>query len=210
MKGLFITLEGGEGSGKTTIAKRLAKRLTDEAYDVVVTREPGGIPIAEKIREVILNPQHMEMDYRTEALLYAAARRQHLMEKVIPALEAGKVVICDRFIDSSVVYQGVARGLGMDDIWEINQFATGGLLPDLTLFFDIAPHEGLARINKDRSRHVDRLDLEGMAFHEMVYEGYLQQMKLHPARIKPVNALASIEAVEAAVYEKVKEKIIHG
>ncbi len=126
-KGLFITVEGGEGAGKTTVLDRLEEELIGRGYDILRTREPGGIPIAERIREVLLNPEHKDMDSRTEALLYAAARRQHLVEKVIPALEAGQVVLCDRFIDSSLAYQGYARGIGIDEIQSINDFAIDAL-----------------------------------------------------------------------------------
>jgi len=209
MKGLFITLEGGEGSGKTTVSQRLLQQLASERISAIYTREPGGIPIAEKIREVILDPEHIEMDPRTEALLYAAARRQHLIEKVIPALQEGKVVLCDRFIDSSVVYQGFARQIGQEEIWNINQFATEGLMPDLTFFFDIAPEEGMKRIAADKNRHVDRLDLEGSSFHQKVYEGYHLQMTQHPERIFPIDATQKLEQVVADVYQKIKEKINH-
>jgi len=209
MAGLFITLEGGEGSGKTTVSQRLIQLLEESGVKALYTREPGGIPIAEKIRSVILDPSHLEMDARTEALLYAAARRQHLVEKVMPALAAGQIVICDRFIDSSVVYQGMAREIGADEIWELNQFATEGLLPDLTLFFDILPSEGLGRIARDQNRVVDRLDLEGIQFHERVYEGYLKQQVLHPERIVRIDASQSLEQVVADCYEKIKERMGH-
>ena len=145
-KGLFISFEGGEGAGKSSVITLLTTALIEQGHKVIVTREPGGIPIAEKIREVILDREHTAMDARTEALLYAAARRQHLVEKVIPALEQGYIVICDRFIDSSLAYQGVARGLGIDEIWSINQFAIEHLMPQLTIYMDVTPEIGLARI----------------------------------------------------------------
>ena len=144
--GLFITFEGPEGAGKTTVISKLYDRLKAEGRQVVLTREPGGIRIAEKIRTVILDTDNIEMDAKTEALLYAAARRQHLVEKVIPALNNGAIVLCDRFIDSSLAYQGYARGLGIDEVLKINQFAIGNTMPDLTVFFDINPAEGLSRI----------------------------------------------------------------
>ena len=154
MSGLFITLEGGEGAGKTTVANSVIERLSLLGIKAIYTREPGGIKIAEKIREVILDRNHTEMDGRTEALLYAAARRQHLVEKVRPAMEKGYVVLCDRFVDSSIVYQGYARGIGVDEVRKINEFAIEGFMPKLTIFFDIPPREGLKRIseNKDPSR----------------------------------------------------------
>jgi len=135
----LINLEGGEGSGKTTVLNLLADALEEKGIQVVRTREPGGIEIAEQIRKVILDRANINMDPRTEALLYAAARRQHLVEKVIPALQTGKLVLCDRYIDSSLVYQGYARGLGMEEIYSINQFAIEGYMPDLTLYFDLDP-----------------------------------------------------------------------
>lgn len=135
MSGYFITIEGGEGAGKSTVLESLTQHLTASGYDVLATREPGGIEIAEQIRRVILDPLNIKMEKRTEALLYAAARRQHLVEKVLPALENGKIVLCDRFIDSSLAYQGFARGIGMDEVFSINQFAIQDCMPDLTLFF---------------------------------------------------------------------------
>src|SRR5699024_7068978 len=142
VKGVFITAEGGEGAGKSTVLDLVKERLSIEGYDVLLTREPGGINISEQIREVILHVDHQEMEERTEALLYAAARRQHLVEKVIPALKQGKIVLCDRFIDSSMAYQGYARGIGMQEVFLINQFAVEDCMPDRTLFFDIAPEKG--------------------------------------------------------------------
>ncbi|WP_404406596.1 dTMP kinase [Jeotgalibacillus malaysiensis] len=196
-KGLFITLEGPEGAGKTTASVEIKKELESLGYDVLLTREPGGIKIAEKIREVILDPSHIEMDSRTEALLYAAARRQHLVEKVKPALDAGKVVLCDRFIDSSLAYQGYARGLGIDEVWSINQFAIGSMMPDCTLYFDISPEEGLERIGQNEGREVNRLDLEGMVFHKKVYEGYQILRERFPERMRRIDASASLEDVTA-------------
>ncbi|MGL4336461.1 MAG: dTMP kinase [Turicibacter sp.] len=193
MSGLFITVEGGEGAGKTTVMQEVAKKLATLGIETVLTREPGGIRISEKIREIILDKDHTEMDARTEALLYAAARRQHLVEKVKPALEANKIVLCDRFVDSSIVYQGYARGIGMDEVREINEPAIEGYMPNLTIFFDIEPALGLARIAANGLREVNRLDLEGLAFHELVYEGYKIQAKNNPDRIVSVDAKKSIE-----------------
>ena len=170
-------------------------------------REPGGIKIAEKIREVILDRDHTEMDCRTEALLYAAARRQHLVEKVKPAMDEGRIVLCDRFVDSSIVYQGYARGIGMDEVREINQFAIEGFMPDLTIFFDIKPEIGLARIAANDSREVNRLDLEGLAFHELVYEGYKKQAKMNPERIVSVDATKSVEALTDEVCALILSKL---
>ncbi|MGM0855380.1 MAG: dTMP kinase [Bacillota bacterium] len=199
-KGLFITVEGPEGAGKSTILTELYNRLLQEGFDVIQTREPGGISIAEQIREVILNTKNTEMDKRTEALLYAAARRQHLVEKVIPALEEGKIVICDRFIDSSLAYQGNARGIGMEEVMNINQFAIEDKMPDLTLYFDIDPEEGLKRIAKHNGREVNRLDLESVDFHTRVREGYQKLMKQFPDRIQVIDASQSKEAVFGDTY----------
>ena len=207
MSGLFITLEGGEGAGKTTIANAVIDKLSTIGIETLYTREPGGIKIAEKIREVILDRDHTEMDCRTEALLYAAARRQHLVEKVKPAMDEGRIVLCDRFVDSSIVYQGYARGIGMDEVREINQFAIEGFMPDLTIFFDIKPEIGLARIAANDSREVNRLDLEGLAFHELVYEGYKKQAKMNPERIVSVYATKSVEALTDEVCALILSKL---
>ncbi len=195
MKGLFITFEGGEGAGKSSILESLSQKLNEEGYDVLKTREPGGIDIAEKIRHIILDPSHTAMDGRTEALLYAAARRQHLVEKVLPALEEGKIVLCDRFVDSSLAYQGYARGLGMDEVYEINKFAIEDCMPDATLFFDIKPERGLERIEKNKGREQNRLDLENIQFHHTVYEAYQKLIEKFPDRISVVNADQSYEHV---------------
>nr|WP_028560756.1 dTMP kinase [Paenibacillus pinihumi] len=193
--GRFITIEGGEGAGKTTLIQELEQRMSASGIAVVTTREPGGIAIAEQIRGVILDSRNTSMDGRTEALLYAAARRQHLVEKVIPALEQGAVVICDRFIDSSLAYQGFARGLGMEAVWEINRFAIGDTMPDLTLWMDIEPEEGLKRIHKDDARELNRLDLEGLKFHKKVRAGYEQVYGQYPNRIVRINAGAEPNVV---------------
>ncbi|MEK3906822.1 dTMP kinase [Oceanobacillus sp. FSL W7-1309] len=203
MRAFFITFEGGEGAGKTTILQAIASRLTDLGYDVITTREPGGINISEKIRDIIHDPDHTEMEERTEALLYAAARRQHLVEKVLPALEQGKVVLCDRFIDSSLAYQGYARGLGIDEVFSINQFVIGDCMPDLTLFFDITPKKGLERIAANKDRERNRLDLENLKFHEMVYEGYQILKDKFPNRIQTIDADQSIDIVEQAVLDRI-------
>lgn len=196
MSGQFITFEGGDGSGKTTILRQLSRKLIEMGYDVLTTREPGGIEISEKIREIILSPLHTAMDPRTEALLYAAARRQHLAEKILPALQQGKVVICDRFIDSSLAYQGYARGLGMDEVYAINQFAVQNCMPDLTLYFDIEPKKGLERINANKDRERNRLDLEKVHFHELVYEAYHLLRKRYASRFQTIDAEKDVEQVE--------------
>ncbi|WP_335872075.1 dTMP kinase [Bacillus sp. 2205SS5-2] len=186
--GLFVTIEGPEGAGKSTILEKIEESLLNEGHQVIKTREPGGIPISEKIREIILNPQHTEMDGRTEALLYAAARRQHLVEKVIPALEKDYVVLCDRFVDSSLAYQGMGRNLGIEAVYSINKFAIEDTFPDVTLYYDIEPEEGLKRIQASKGREVNRLDLENLTFHEEVRSGYLRLLKNEPNRIKRIDA----------------------
>lgn len=204
---LFITFEGPEGAGKTTVIQKIAERLAEENIDVLATREPGGIDIAEKIRNIILNPEHTAMDERTEALLYAAARSQHYFEKVRPALEAGKMVICDRFIDSSLAYQGHARGIGVDEVLSINEFAIGKKLPDMTILFDLAPEVGLSRIHAHGEREINRLDVESLAFHKKVREGYLQLVERYPERIHVVNADQNIERVVEDVWSLLYEAI---
>ena len=193
--GLFIVFEGGEGSGKSTMLEKTYKWLIDNNKECIKTREPGGIRISEEIRNVILDKDNVAMDGRTEALLYAAARRQHLVEKVIPALNMGKIVLCDRFVDSSLAYQGYARGLGIDEIMKINEFAINGCMPDLSIFFDIEPEKGLSRINKDNNREVNRLDLEKIEFHNKVREGYNILLKRYGNRIKKIDASKSIDEV---------------
>ena len=175
MKGTFITFEGPEGSGKTTVARMVLESLNEEGYEVLYTREPGGIDIAEQIRKVILDPKNTAMDAKTEALLYAASRRQHLIEKVLPALEKGTVVICDRFVDSSLVYQGVA------------------------------PEIGLQRIAENAHREVNRLDLETIDFHHHVYEGYQEVLRRYPERITRVDAGAALHDVYQTVLAEVRK-----
>lgn len=202
-KGCFIVFEGGEGSGKSTILEMIYNWMIENNIDCIKTREPGGIKIAEQIRSVILDKDNTEMDGRCEALLYAAARRQHLVERVIPALESGKVVLCDRFLDSSLAYQGHARGLGIDEIYEINKFAIDGYFPDLSLFFDLDPEIGLERINRNKDREVNRLDLEKMDFHNKVREGYNILLQRGNNNMIKIDASKSINEV----FESVKKSI---
>ena len=171
--GIIISFEGPDGAGKTTVLEQVLPVLQEKGYDIVTTREPGGVEIAERIRDVILDVNHVAMDSNTELLLYMAARRQHYVEKVLPALEAGKVVLIDRFIDSSIAYQGAGRGLDKDIITRLNDFATDGRKPDLTLYFDVESEIGLARIAKNAEREVNRLDLEKLDMHKRVRKGYL-------------------------------------
>lgn len=203
----FITFEGGEGSGKSTVMKDVATRLTKEGYKLVLTREPGGTPIAEEIRNVILDKDNTKMDPRTEALLYAASRRQHLVEKIWPALERGEIVLCDRYLDSSLAYQGGARGLGVDEVLSINMFATEGEYPDLTLLFDLEPEEGLKRIEKNKGREVNRLDLEKLEFHKKVRDNFHALAKKYSTRYVVIDASKPLSEVEDEVYKIIKETI---
>lgn len=193
MKGYFITFEGPDGSGKTTISTQVQKRLVEMGYDAIYTREPGGIDIAEQIRNVILDPKNTAMDPKTEALLYAASRRQHLVEKVIPAIEKGQIVICDRFIDSSLAYQGYARHLGIENVYSINQFAIEGHFPDTTIFLDLNYADGLKRIETREFK--DRLDLETNTFHQEVSVGYQHVFDKYHYRMHMVDASQEIEKV---------------
>ncbi|HAS56069.1 MAG TPA: dTMP kinase [Firmicutes bacterium] len=203
----FITFEGGEGSGKTTVIKEVAKRLENEGYKLILTREPGGTPIAEEIRNVILDKKNTNMDPRTEALLYAASRRQHLVEKIWPALKRGEIVFCDRYLDSSLAYQGGARGLGIDEVLLINMFATEGSYPNLTLLFDIEPELGLQRINANSNREVNRLDLEKLDFHKKVREYFHLLAKRYPSRYLIIDASKPLNEVIADAYKAIKEEI---
>ena len=204
---MFITLEGPEGSGKTTAVEAAVKKLQEMGYEIVRTREPGGTPISEEIRNVILDKKNTAMDPRTEALLYAASRRQHLVEKVWPAIKEGKIVICDRYLDSSLAYQGGARGLGIDNILNVNLFATENTWPDLTLLFDITPEEGLKRIASNASREVNRLDLEKLDFHHKVRDSFLLLAKRYPERYVVIDASKSREEVAKATLEAILSRL---
>ena len=204
---MFITLEGPEGSGKTTAVDYAVSNLEEMGYKIVRTREPGGTPIAEQIRNVILDKANTAMDERTEALLYAASRRQHLVEKVWPALKEGKIVICDRYLDSSLAYQGGARGLGVENILNVNNFATEGTFPDLTLLFDIDPKIGLARIAANANREVNRLDLEKLDFHNKVRNTFLELAKRYPERFIVIDASKSREEVADATLKAMLSRI---
>ena len=205
---MFVTIEGPEGSGKSSVTKEVVKLLEKDGEEVVLTREPGGTPIAEQIREVILNKENTAMDSVTEALLYAAARRQHLVEKVWPLSKAGKIIISDRFLDSSLAYQGGARGLGIDYILDMNQFATEGYYPDLTLLFDLDPRVGLARIAANKGREVNRLDLEKIDFHDSVRQTFLSLAKRFPKRFVVLDASKPFDDVVQDAYRAIKDRLI--
>ena len=205
MRGLFITFEGPDGSGKTTVCSEVFAKLKEDGYDVIHTREPGGIEIAEKIRKIILDPSNSDMDERTEALLYAASRRQHLVKKVLPALKEGKIVVCERFVDSSLAYQGYGRKIGFEEVLKINEFAIEGLFPDLTIYLDVDEKTGLKRIESRSFK--DRLDLEDLEFHHLVHEGYEKVLEVFKDRIKVVDAAKPLNEVIEKAYEIIKEKI---
>ena len=199
MKGYFITFEGPDGSGKSTVAKKIAEKLNETGYEVVHTREPGGIEISEDIRNIILDPKNTMMDAKTEALLYAASRRQHLVERVLPAVEQGKIVICERFVDSSLAYQGFGRQIGMEEVLGINLFAIDNTYPDMTIYLDVDEQVGLDRL-KNRS-FKDRLDQESIDFHHRVKQGYQEVLKRFKDRIKIVDASKSIDEVVNSSYD---------
>ena len=206
-KGIFISLEGPDGAGKSSVLEALIPILEAKGQAFVTTREPGGVAVAEKIRDVVLDPKHTEIDEKTELLLYIASRRQHLVERILPALDRGEMVLVDRFIDSSVAYQGFGRGLKVADIDWLNDFATDGLKPDLTLYFDIEAEEGLARIAKSRERGADRLDRESVEWHQRVREGYLSILEKEPNRVRKIDASQPLEKVVADTLAVLAERV---
>lgn len=192
MKGKFITLEGPDGSGKSTMMNLIDQYLAEKGINHIVTREPGGTDIGEKIRSVIVDRENTNMGPETEALLFAASRAQHVHEKIIPALQAGQTVVCDRFLLSSLAYQGVGRGLGIEQVKAINDFGLRGIYPDLILFFHVDPEITLLRKTKEEA---DRLEAEGGNFHRGVYQGYMNLMEKYPKNIVVVDASRTIEEV---------------
>jgi dTMP kinase len=198
--GKFITLEGIEGSGKSTQAAMLKDYLDGKGFDVVTTREPGGSPIAEKIRRILLDPSNKEMVPLAELFLYEASRTQHMAEIISPALRAGKCVICDRFFDASTAYQGNARGIDAGEVTKLNLLATGGIKPDLTIVLDLPASAGLKRLG----RNLDRLESEGIEFHERVREGYLKIAESDPARVRVADGSGTVEDVFGRVREIVE------
>lgn len=194
MTGLFITLEGPEGAGKSTNREYLAERLRAQGLDVLMTREPGGTPLAERIRELLLSPSDEPMHSDTELLLVYAARAQHLAQVIRPALERGAVVLCDRFTDATYAYQGGGRGLSLTRIEQLETFVQGALRPDMTLIFDLPVEIGLSRAAA-RGR-LDRFEQEGLAFFEAVRSAYLDRARKAPERYRIVNAARPLSAVQ--------------
>ncbi len=207
MKGKLITFEGTDGAGKTTQINLLKEYLTEKGFDVVLTREPGGTTISEKIREILLDKNNTEMKDKTEVLLYAAARAQHVLEKIIPALNEGKIVISDRFFDSNIAYQGFGRGIGEETVFEINKFALCGIMPDLTFFLDASPKTGLKRKINEKNHTLDRMEKESETFHERVYEGFCTLCDKYPERIKRIDAIDDIESIHKKIIQQT-EKIL--
>jgi len=198
MKGIFIVLEGPDGSGKSTMAHKIGQYFSENGREIEFAREPGGTDISEKIRELILDRNNTEMNYRTEALLYAAARAQLVSEKIIPWLEAGKIVISERFVYSSLVYQGLGRGLGIDEVKKINDFGIAGLKPDMVLLLDVNPEKALNRkLDIDGG---DRIENENISFHRDVYEGYKKLSQFCP-EIRMINAERTIEEIFVEIME---------
>ena len=202
MRGLFITLEGGDGAGKSTQIRNIKSFFETKGLVVVHTREPGGTQISEKLRDILLDSHNTEMDAVTEMLIYAASRAQHVRELVKPALDEGSVVICDRFLDSSIAYQAYGRGLG-DMVKIVNSYATDGLTPDITFWMDIDPDAGKERVSK--MGDFDRLEMEARDFHYRVYEGYRAIAQSEPDRIKRIDASRSVEEISAEIIKYLEE-----
>ncbi len=205
-KGLLITMEGPDGSGKTMQMDLLEKALREQGYPVIRSREPGGTPIGEAIRNVILNPEYTEMDSMTEAMLYAASRAQHVAEKIKPAIAEGYIVLLDRFLDSSLVYQGIGRGMTIETIEAINRFATGGLQPDATIMVYIDYEEGLRR-KKQQNGSLDRMEAQQDNFHRRVNEGYLQLAKRYPERIQLIDGARDPQTIHQDILKRVHDLV---
>lgn len=203
--GLFITMEGPDGSGKSTQIELLRDYLSHKGYDIIVCREPGGTPISEAVRQVILNKDFTEMGNMTELLLYASARAQLIEEVIRPAINAGKVVICDRFVESSVVYQGIARGMGIDLVYDVNRFAIGDTMPNITFFIDVDAQTGIAR--KKKQAELDRMEREALDFHIKVVEGYRTLAAMNSDRIHRIDGNLSIEEIHRQIITEA-DKII--
>nr|WP_251026429.1 dTMP kinase [Exiguobacterium sp. s155] len=205
---MFITVEGPDGSGKSTQLQLLVENLKQKGYDIVVTREPGGTTVGNQIREVLLSPDHHEMTPRVEMMLYAASRAQNVEQVIRPALERGAIVLCDRFIDASIAYQGYGLQYDLDQIRSLNEWATNGLTPDLTFLFDLNPERASARM-KDRGQ-LDRIESRDQAFHDRVYTGFQTLLKQYPERIVRIDADQSIECIQDEVLDYTIERLQQG
>ncbi|MFQ6102607.1 MAG: dTMP kinase [Anaerolineae bacterium] len=206
---MFITFEGPDGSGKTTQARLLAEWLCEQGHEVILTREPGGTDIGDQVRQVLHDPRNTAMDACTEILLYSADRAQHVAQCIRPALATGAIVISDRYADSTLAYQGYGRGLDLEALRAITAFATGGLAPDLTLYFDIAPEEGLQRKQVGGSEW-NRLDAEALEFHQRVRAGYLRLVEQEPQRWVVIDAVRSMDEVQAEIRALVQARLDTG
>lgn len=208
MTGKFISFEGPDGAGKTSVISAVQADLERQLgkLRVMYTREPGGNHISEQIRRVLFDDQNTDMDGRTEALLFAAARRQHIVSEIIPGLKDGKVILCDRYVDSSIAYQGAGRHLGEKKIWDVNQFAIDGLLPDLTIYLDVESEIGLRRIAEHRADQVNRLDEEQLSFHKTVRESFLRLQRENSDRIKLIDASQPLAKVITDVKQTIHAK----
>ena len=204
-KGMFITFEGADGSGKTTQIELLKKYLLNNNIDFVFTREPGGTIISEAIREIILDKTYDEMTNKTEVLLYAASRAQHVEQYIKPLLEQGKIVICDRYIDSSVVYQGIARGIGVEEVFKINSWATNSLQPDITILLDIDVSVSIKR--KVKQKELDRLELQKEEFHKKVIEGYRMLANKEKGRFLIVDASLQVEEIHQIIIDYITKNL---
>ncbi len=206
-KGLFITFEGVEGAGKSSQIDLLKKEFEKKGIDYIVTREPGGTPIGEKIRAVLLDPENKEMNYITELLLYYSSRAQHLYEKIMYAKNQGKIVICDRYSDSTMAYQGYGRGIDINLIQQLNKIVEKENVPDLTFVIDIAPEISLERAKRKSGNVGDRLEQESLEFHNKVREGFIQIAKNNPDRVKIIDGKKSIEEIQKEILEKIIVKM---
>lgn len=204
-KGIFITMEGPDGAGKSTQIDLLKKYLEDKGYNILLTRDPGGNDISEAIRGIILNKDFTEMGYMTELLLYASARAQLVKENIKPALEAGTAVIADRFVDSSAVYQGIGRGLGVDTVYKVNEFALQGIMPDMTILMDLDAEVGLAR--KKNQAELDRMERESVDFHKKVVAGYRDLADRYPERILKVDAALQVQEIHDIIVANIEKKL---
>lgn len=210
MTGKFISFEGPDGAGKTSVLREIIQRLTVAYGDqLLVTREPGGAhnPVAEAIRDVVLSPDYPAMDNKTEALLYAASRREHIQQTIKPALAQDKLVLSDRYVDSSIAYQGAGREIGFEAVLTLNQFAIEDFWPDRTIFLDVRPEIGLQRIQEQRQDEINRLDLDSLEFHQRVYAGYQKLIQINPARFIVINGEQPLTQVVEDPWQAMKKEI---